>query len=57
MTDLEHECVWGVHEVGGVALGGGLQTQLAVTRHRRIHEHDGVGEPPVIQRLKHNVIT
>ena len=48
---LQHEGVGGVDEEGHVALGGRLETQLTVTRHGRVHEHDRVRQLTVIQHL------
>ena len=41
----------GVDEVGGVPLGGALQTQLTVCRHGVVEEGDAVAQLPVVQHL------
>ena len=40
-----------VDEVGGVPLGGALQTQLTVCRHGVVQEGDAVAQLPVVQHL------
>ena len=50
-TNLEHQGMRGVDEVGGVSLGGALQTQLAVCGHGVIEEGDAVAQFPVVQHL------
>ena len=41
--------MWRVDEVGGVPLGGALQTQLAVRGHGVVKEGDAVAELAVVQ--------
>ena len=43
--------MWRVDEVGGVPLGGALQTQLTVCRHGVVEEGDAVAQLPVVQDL------
>lgn len=48
---LKHERVRCVDVVGDVALGGRLQTQLAVGGHGVVHEHHGARQLPIVQHL------
>lgn len=40
-TNLKHQRMWCVHEVWNIAFGRRLQAELAIRRHRIVHEHYG----------------